>query len=164
MKKRSIVSMLVTVLFLTVLTFQGVSQEKSDPPPPPPPPKQKTDMPPPPPPPSGKIQKQAKPSFIADIPDITDAQKEEIKKADLKNMKAMTELRNQIREKHAHLVSLLSSDDLDMNDVNKTIDEISVLNGRILSQQVSHHRAIRVILTPEQKIIYDAGPKDFLQR
>jgi len=95
---------------------------------------------------------------------LTTAQQEQIKEQDLKNMQAMTPLKNKIREKHAHLVTLLSSDDLDMKDVNKTIDEIGALKTKMLQEQVSHHRAVRDLLTPEQKVLYDAKPKPFLGR
>ena len=170
--KKSMFTIAMIALF-AILTL-SVNAQDGDSPPPPPPPDHEINVPPPPRPPKSNrnmnrssMHGHTMPkhqTHQADLPGLTEMQQKQIKKEKLKNMQAMTPLKNKIREKHAHLVTLLSSDDLDMKDVNKTIDEIGALNAKMLQQQVSHHRAVRDLLNPDQKVIYDARPKHFLDR
>ena len=166
--KRSMIT-LAMIAFVTTATI-SVNAQKGDRPPPPTPPAYEKNVPAPPQHPKMdrnmrrlSTRNHAR-SPIDGLPGVTEEQQEQIKKERLKNMKALTPLKNEIKEKHAHLVTLLSSDDLNMKDVNKTIDELSALNTKMLQQQISHHRAMRDMLTPDQKVLYDARPKPFLRR
>ena len=165
MKTKRIVTLMLTVVLTAFFTLQGISQTGQDDPPPPPPRPASEKMvkphtPPPPPPP--EMEQRA--GAAAHIPDLTPDQEAAIKKERLNHTKNRTALINQIREKHAHLVSLLSSDDLNMNDVNKTIDQIGELQTKLLKENVTHDRNVRDLLTPVQKIIYDTHPKPYLKK
>ena len=169
MKTRKFMLTVAMIALFATATI-GVNAQDAKPTPPPPP-KYEKNVPPPPKmnrnmhrsPMCNREMTRQKPHW-ADLPNLTETQKKSIKKEKLKNMKAMTQLKNKIREKHAHLVTLLSSDDLDMKDVNTTIDQLGSLNSKMLKQQVTYHRAVRDQLTPNQKVIYDSRPKPFLRR
>ncbi|MBL7138333.1 MAG: periplasmic heavy metal sensor [Bacteroidales bacterium] len=158
--KNPCISLLLGAALLMMTALPGIAQI-DDPPFSPPPPNMEKQIPPPPPPPDRERMMHKEPRGI-DLPDLTPEQRLEMRNTDLKNLKAMTSLKNQIREKHARLVTLLSSDDLDMKEVNKTIDELGVLITRMLRLHVNHDRELRDILTPDQKIIFDTKPKPFL--
>ena len=169
MKTRKFMLTVAMIALFATATI-GVNAQDAKPTPPPPP-KYEKNVPPPP-----KMNRNMHRSSMrnremtrqkphwADLPNLTETQKKSIKKEKLKNMKAMTQLKNEIREKHAHLVTLLSTDNLDMKDVNNTIDQLGTLNSKMLKQQVTYHRAVRDQLTPNQKVIYDSRPKPFLRR
>lgn len=154
-------SWVILLVFLLMITSAGIPQNESSVPPPP-----EKELPAPPRPPGypekEKIIRQER--GRPELPDLTIGQKEQIKKADLGKMKAITPLKNKIHEKRAHLVTILSSDDLNMNDVNKTVQELGDLHARILLAEITHDRELRALLSPEQKIVFDAQPKAFLKR
>ena len=117
--------------------------------------------PPPPPPPLPEAEMDLIPPPL-DIPDLTDLQKEQIKKSDLKNLEAMTPLRNQMREKRARLATILSTMPFDMKTADQIANEIGTLNASILKLQIRHDQELRNLLTPDQQILFDAAPKPFL--
>lgn len=90
------------------------------------------------------------------MPNMTDDQKTKIDALRVTHLKEMTTLRNQIREKQAHLTTLESADKADMNAINKTIDEISDLRNKKMKQRASHRQDVRNILTEEQRAYFDA--------
>jgi len=98
-----------------------------------------------------------------ELPDLSEDQKTALKKCDLGNLKEMTSLQNQLREKQAHLVALLTAGDPDAKELDQTIRDIGDIHTKILKQQVTHDQEIRLLLTPDQKIIFDANPKPFLR-
>lgn len=165
MKTTPKVWLIMIVFLFTLLSLQGTGQDKNDTPPPPPPPPPLTEeiqVPPPPPPPPQKLERK----IIRDlpIPDLTSGQQEELKREDLNHTRTMTPLENQLREHHAHLVTLLSTDDLNMKEVNQTISHIGSLDTQMLQEQVNHDRSVREILTPDQRVVYDTYPKHYLKR
>jgi Spy/CpxP family protein refolding chaperone len=118
--------------------------------------------PPPPPPPPDVKREQEHPKL--ELPDMTDAQRESIKKADLKNMQVMTPLKNQMREKKARLASILATGPFDQNAADQVADDIGKLASSLLKAQIRHDQELRGILTPDQQIIFDAKPKPFLDK
>lgn len=91
------------------------------------------------------------------IPDLTDAQKEQIKELQTANMKVVTPLKNQLQEKKAHLNTLRSSEKPNMNEIDKTIDEITGLTGKMMKQRERFIQDVRKILTDEQRVHFDAN-------
>lgn len=130
-------------------------QDKVMPPPPP--------APPAPPAPPYVEEEDAQPSHPA-IPDLTDDQKQQLKKTDLKNLEAMIPLRNQMREKRVHLMTLLSTQPVNIKEAEQVADEIGRIQASILKQQIRHDLELRGILTPDQQIIFDSKPKPFLKQ
>jgi Spy/CpxP family protein refolding chaperone len=133
-------------------------QAQVTPAPPPPPP------PPPPPAEQGMESMRDTPPPAFSLPDLTNDQMEKIKKMDLKQMELMTPLRNQMREKKVHLMTLLSTPPANIKEADNVTDEIGKLEASILKQQIRHDQELRNILTPDQQIVFDARPKPFLQR
>jgi len=89
------------------------------------------------------------------IPNITDAQKEQIKKLRTENMKAMLPLKNSLMEKKAHLNTLSTSESVDMKAINKQIDEISKIKAKMMKQKAKMRQDVRALLTDDQRIYFD---------
>ena len=104
---------------------------------------------------------------------LTDEQKSKIKKLKTANMKEMLPLKNQIGEKKAHIRTLTTADNVDMNAVNKTIDDIGSMKATMMKKQAAHKQEIRKLLNDEQRIHFDMkmskhnghefGKKDFYE-
>jgi len=133
----------------------NMDQPLPPPPPPPPPPV------PPVPPVMGPCDKFPDPPL--DLPDLNIDQLDKIKKADLKNIGAMTPLRNQMREKMVHLSTLLTTQPVNMKEADLVADEIGKIHASILKQQIRHDQELRGILTPDQQIIFDSRTKPFIE-
>jgi len=95
------------------------------------------------------------------IPDLTDAQKTQLKDMRTANMKEMLPLRNEIQEKQAHLKTVSTGDNVNMNDVNKTLEELSAIKLVMAKKRAAHRHEIRKILTDDQRVFFDmhAGNK-----
>lgn len=98
------------------------------------------------------------------LPDLTDAQKEQMKSIRMKSMKANQSLKNQLMEKKAHLNTLSSADKADMKAINKQIDEISVLQASIQKVRANSKQEMRGILTDDQRVIFDAKRNGYSHR
>lgn len=99
-------------------------------------------------------------SFM-NIPDLTDAQKTQLKDMRTANMKKMMPLRNELSEKQAHLKTVSAGDNVNMSEVNKTLEEISAIKLKIAKNRAAQRQEIRKILTDDQKVYFDmhAGNK-----
>lgn len=133
-------------------------------PPPPPPARTTSDIPPPPPPPPPPDDQEEFQGAARglNLPDLTADQQEKIKKLRLAGLEKMTPLKNQLKEKRAHLASLLTEKNVNMTEVNKTADEIGGLMAQMLKNSIGTDQAIRALLTDEQRVIFDSRPKPFL--
>jgi Spy/CpxP family protein refolding chaperone len=136
---------------------QNPHEQATSPTPPPSPP-----SPPPPPPPPDADQDDMRPPL--NLPDLTEEQHEKIKKVDLKQIEAMTPLRNQMREKKSRLSTILITMPVDIKSADQVADEISKVIAAILKAQIRHDQELRNILTPDQQIIFDSRPKPFLRK
>lgn len=92
------------------------------------------------------------------IPDLTDEQKEQIKELKTDHLKATLPLKNQLQEKEARLQTVSTGDNVNMNDVNKTIDEIAAIKTKMAKSRAAHRQQIRKILTDEQRVFFDSRP------
>lgn len=123
--------------------------------------------PPPPPPPSADapshpgMDDETMPKCL-NLPGLTDEQNLKIHKLELKNIEAMTPLKNQMREKRAKLATLLSTQPVSQKETDLVADEIGKIMVSIMKLQIRHDQELRSILTPDQQIIFDARPKPFL--
>lgn len=89
------------------------------------------------------------------IPDLTDAQKTEIKKLRTALMSDMLPLRNQLRELQAHRQTISTGDNVNMKDVYKNIDDISAVKTKMAKKRADHRQAVRKLLTKDQRVIFD---------
>lgn len=145
---------IVLMVFFSMIGTSIFAQQRNEtlPPPPPPPVADQQNYPPPPPPPP-----------LA-IPGLTDVQQEKIHKADLKHLEAMTPLKNLVREKNAHLNTILTTFPVKLMEADKIADEIGGIHASILKLEIRHDQDIRAILNPDQQIMFDSNPKPFLGR
>lgn len=90
------------------------------------------------------------------IPDLTPEQQAKLKELHTANMKEMTTIKNQLVEKKAHLNTLRTSDNPNMSEIDKTIDEITALSGKMMKQRERMIQNIRKELTEEQRVYFDA--------
>ncbi len=89
------------------------------------------------------------------IPDLTDKQKEEIKVLRISHMKEAQQLRNQMGIKRAELKALQINDKIDIDAINKKIEEKATLRTELEKKDVGFRQAVRSLLTDEQKLIFD---------
>ena len=107
------------------------------------------------------MNKGQKGNRFMNIPDLTDAQKTEIKKIRTAHMKDVLPLRNKMRELQAHKQTVSTGDNVNMTELNKTIDEIGALQVKMMKKKANHRQAVRKILTEDQRVFFDmhAGKK-----
>ena len=89
------------------------------------------------------------------IPNLTDDQKAQIETLKVPFMKDMGQLKNKLAEKKAHLKTVSQTDNPDMNEINKTIDEMTGLMNQMMKKKAAHEQDVRNILTDEQKVAFD---------
>lgn len=86
---------------------------------------------------------------------LSDEQKQKMKDIHLKTSKEVLPLKNQLAEKKAHLKTLTTVEKPDMNEINKTIDEMSALRNQIMKKKVAAKMEVRSILNDEQRLMFD---------
>lgn len=96
--------------------------------------------------------------FLDRIPDLTDKQAEQIKDLKTAHMKEVLPLRNLIHEKQAHLQSISTGENVDMKEVNTTIEEIGKLKVTMAKKRAAHRQKIRNILDEDQRVVFDSMP------
>jgi len=94
--------------------------------------------------------------FEMGIPKLTADQKTKIEGMRVKHLKEVTPLKNEMVEKKAHLNTLESAEKVDRDAINKTIDEISALQGKIMKMKVNHRLDVASVLTDDQKVFFNA--------
>ncbi len=99
-------------------------------------------------------QEMKKGSF-AMIPGLTEEQKTKIKDLKYERNKDQQMLKAQLAEKKAHLRTLTLADSPDRKAIDKTIDEISALNGTMMKHSVDMKFNMKSIFTPEQYKVWE---------
>jgi Spy/CpxP family protein refolding chaperone len=97
-----------------------------------------------------------------DIPDLSDEQQQQLKDMGTKHLQAMIPLKAQEGEKEARLVTLLTVTESDPKLISAAVDELGKVRTAMLKLAAEHDQAMRKILTPDQKVIFDLRPKPFL--
>lgn len=93
------------------------------------------------------------------IPDLTEEQKEQIKELEIDHMKEVLSLKNQMGEKEAHLRTLSTAENVDINSIYELIEEIGGIKIQMMKQEATLHQGIRKILTSDQRLFFDMGPQ-----
>lgn len=94
-------------------------------------------------------------SFCQNLPNLTEEQQNKISALRTTHLKDMQNSRNLLEEKRARLQTLRTAEQADMSSINKTIDEISVLNSEMQKNREKHIQDVRALLNDEQKVIFD---------
>ena len=89
------------------------------------------------------------------IPNLSDEQKEQIKNERTQFMSDVLPIKNQLKEKQAHLNTLQTAKETDINAINKTIDEISALRTDIMKRRALFRQKVRANLNDEQRVYFD---------
>ena len=94
---------------------------------------------------------------FGDIPNLTNDQKTQIDQLRTSHMKEMTTFRADLDKLQAELRQLEIVDNPDMKKVDAKIDEISAVKNKMAKERANHRLAVRGLLTPEQKVYFDAN-------
>lgn len=89
------------------------------------------------------------------LPNLTDDQETQIKNLKLKFLKEKMILTNHLNEKKAHLKTLETSENPDINDINTILEEIYAIKLEIARKKAALTQEIRKILNEEQRLIFD---------
>ena len=98
------------------------------------------------------------------LPDLTDDQKDKIHKVELKQIEAMTPLKNQMKEKRARLNTIVTTMPVDLKGAELMADEIGKITASMIKVNIKTDQEIRALLTPDQQVLFDARPKPFMKR
>ena len=94
---------------------------------------------------------------FGNIPNLTDDQKTQIDQLRTSHMKEMTTYRADLDKLQAELRQLEIVDNPDMKKIDAKIDEISSVKNKMTKERTNHRLAVRGLLTPEQKVYFDAN-------
>ena len=94
---------------------------------------------------------------------LTEVQQKQMADAKAKLETEALHIHNLIKEKQAHIKTLLDMENRDANDLDKTIDMLSNLKGELMKKGIAHRDAVKKILTPEQMKIWDVNAKQRMQ-
>jgi Spy/CpxP family protein refolding chaperone len=89
---------------------------------------------------------------------LTDQQRNDIKKIRMNMKKAIMPLKNLTVEKRAHLKTLSTAEKVNLDEINKTIDDIFSLKAQIMKLREAARQDLRKLLTDEQRMIFDSSP------
>jgi len=90
------------------------------------------------------------------IPNLSEEQQAKMDELRTKHLKEVTPLRNELNEKRARLQTLESAEKIDINAINKTIDEIAQLRANIMKKGAAHRAEVSSILTDDQRAVFNS--------
>jgi Spy/CpxP family protein refolding chaperone len=108
----------------------------------------------PPPNPAKNPQKMKPPKAL--LPDLSDSLNARIDSIRLKNREDVLPVQNRLREKRAHLQTLATAKNVDMEAINQTIADISSLKTQIAKKRIASFENIRHLLNDRQRIMFDS--------
>ena len=94
---------------------------------------------------------------------LTEVQQKQMDELKAKLQVEALNINNLIKEKQAHIKTLLDMENRDANDLDKTIDVLSNLKGELMKKGIAHRDAVKKILTPEQMKMWDVKAKQRMQ-
>lgn len=94
------------------------------------------------------------------LPDLTEEQQNQIRQIRVEAQKAHLPIRNEMREKQARLQTLMTSAEVDADEVDSVIEEIGTLRTGMMKMRFETRRELRALLTEEQRVLFDSrtGP------
>lgn len=93
--------------------------------------------------------------FCNNIPNLTADQQTKITDLRTVHLKERQNFSNQLAEKGVRLQILRSADNADMNTINKSIDELGVIQTSMMKNKEQHFQSVRALLTDNQKVYYN---------
>ncbi|MCD4794580.1 MAG: Spy/CpxP family protein refolding chaperone [Bacteroidales bacterium] len=89
------------------------------------------------------------------IPDLTEDQKDQIKEMRIMHMKEVMPLKNELNEKEAHLQTISTGENVDLNKVYTVIDEIAEIRVNTAKKRAAFRQEVRKVLTEDQRVFFD---------
>lgn len=106
--------------------------------------------------PPQRIEKTGKQErLMAEIPDLTEQQKTQIKSIRDENRKKMEPQRAEMKTIHSKLSELKKAEQPDVQEINKLIDRSAVIKAEMEKSRTMSELKVRGILTPEQLKVMD---------
>lgn len=102
-------------------------------------------------------QQTIEPMGFMDLPNLTDAQEEQIQNLRLKHLKEMLPIETEIRIKEIELDALWQGEKFDVKQIIAKVKEIGELRNKLELARVNQRIEIYKILTPEQRKILRRG-------
>lgn len=93
------------------------------------------------------------------LPDLTEEQQSEMKRLRTEHLKSQLPMKNQLRELQAELQTLSTAENVNMNAIEQTIEEMGSLRVQMAKAQATHRQTIRSLLTEEQRVVFDSRPR-----
>ncbi len=103
-------------------------------------------------------------SKMTTIPDLSSDQQSQIKTLRIKAQKEALSLRNELKEKRAHLQSLSTSDKANQKEIDNEIDKISEIQAKLMKIRAKLRQDIRNILTEEQRVYFDTHYSQIMRK
>ncbi|NPA35559.1 MAG: periplasmic heavy metal sensor [Chlorobi bacterium] len=103
----------------------------------------------------GRLNGAGRGYFCNNLPNITEEQKNKLDAMRTEHWKNVQNTQNLIAEKIARLRTLRTADNVDMKEINKTIDELNSLRTQIQKSREQHIQDVRKLLTDEQRVYFD---------
>lgn len=72
------------------------------------------------------------------------------------HMEKMIELKGNMEGAHGKIKLLLTDDKFDEKKLNNLVDKMTKMRAETMKEQIKHKRAIRDLLTPDQKTVFDS--------
>ena len=95
---------------------------------------------------------------------LTEDQVAKMKDLRTKNLKQMQPISNLMQEKRARMRTLTTAENINQNEIDKLIDEITGLSAKQMKLRVAHQQELRALLTEDQRVIFDSFSGGFGQR
>ena len=92
------------------------------------------------------------------LPDLTEEQQNKIEALRLDHLKDMNTFRNQMNELRAKKQTLQTSDNVNLNEINTIIDQMTGIHNKMMKTSAKHRQDVRSQLTDEQKVYFDSRP------
>ena len=93
--------------------------------------------------------------FCNNIPNLTTEQQTKITGLRTVHWKERQNFINQLAEKGVRLQILRSTDNVDMQAINNSIDELGVIQTNMLKNKEQHFQSVRAVLTDDQKVFFN---------
>ncbi|MCB9185260.1 MAG: Spy/CpxP family protein refolding chaperone [Flavobacteriales bacterium] len=108
--------------------------------------------------PHGKYQ-----AMLEDIPNLTDAQREQINEIRESTQKKVQPQREEMKTLRVKMKELKAADNPDQKQINELIDRQASVKAEMMKARTAAELSVRSILTPEQLEVLDQKKKDHLE-
>lgn len=95
---------------------------------------------------------------------LTDDQREQVRQIHLENAGKMIPIKNQLREKRARIRTLTTGDDVNLDNAQSVVDEITALQAKQMKMRLATHLKVRSLLTEEQRVMFDMMPHNAIMK